>query len=226
MVVLDDADIDLAVRAAVFGRFLHQGQICMSTNRIIVDASIHDEFVERFTDHVRSLKYGDPSDPTTAISPIINSKQLKSVLNHIESARAEGATQILGGEVNGLVVPPHIFIDVTPDMKIAQSELFGPIASIIKVNGEAEALKVANDTEFGLASAVFTRDEARGLQFALKMQAGMTHINDMTVNDMSNAPFGGEKNSGFGRFGGEWVIHEFTTTHWVTIQHTPRQYPF
>lgn len=226
LVVLDDADLDLAVRAAVFGRFLHQGQICMSTNRIIVDASIHDEFVERFIAHVSTLKYGDPEAPDTVIGPIINARQLSGILNHIKEARAEGATQMLGDEPHGLVLPPHIFTNVSSRMKIAQNELFGPVATIIKVHGDTEALHVANDTEYGLSSAVFSRDEGRALQFALGVQAGMTHINDMTVNDMPNSPFGGEKNSGLGRFGGEWVIHEFTTTHWVTVQHTPRTYPF
>lgn len=226
LVVLDDADIDLAVRAAVFGRFLHQGQICMSTNRIILDASIHDEFVEKFTAHVKTLKYGDPDDPQTTIGPIINSRQLARVLNLIENARSSGAEQILGGEPQGLVLPPHIFIHVDNQMKIAQEEVFGPVATLIKVHGDAEALRIANDTQYGLSSSVFTRDEARGLQFARNLQVGMTHINDMTINDMPNSPFGGEKNSGIGRCGGEWVINEFTTTHWITTQRSPRAYPF
>ena len=226
LVVLDDADVDLAVRAAVFGRFLHQGQICMSSNRIILDAKIHDDFVEQFAAQVATLKYGDPNDPDTVIGPVINSRQLSGILNNIKHARDEGATQILGGDPEGLVLPPHIFLNVTSNMKIAQNELFGPVATIIKVRDDAEALRVANDTEYGLSSAVFTRDESRGLQFAMSMQAGMTHINDMTINDMPNSPFGGEKNSGMGRSGGEWIIHELTTTHWITVQRTPRIYPF
>ncbi|GAB1539707.1 aldehyde dehydrogenase family protein [Scytonema sp. NUACC21] len=226
LVVLDDADLDLAVNAAVFGKFLNQGQICMGTNRLIVDERVHDEFVDRFVDRVRHLKIGDPNDPDTIIGPIINEAQLKSLLKHIQEARQEGARQLLGGEPDGLMLPPHVFVDVNNQMSVAREELFGPVAPIIKVRNEAEALQVANDTEYGLSSAVFSRDEGRGLRFAMQMQVGMTHINDQTVNDLPNAPFGGEKNSGVGRFGGDWIIQEFTTDHWITVQHNPRTYLF
>lgn len=209
-VVLDDADLEQAVRAAVFGRFLHQGQICMSTNRIIVDAKLHDEFVQRFT----------------AIGPVINQKQLSAHLAHIQGAKASGATQLIGGDPQGLVLPPHVFVNVKNEMQIAQDETFGPIAPIIEVAGEAEALRVANDTAYGLSSAVFTRDRERGVRFALDLNIGMTHVNDITVDDMPNNPFGGEKNSGIGRFNGDWVIREFTTDHWITIQHGRPTYPF
>ncbi|MCU1298509.1 MAG: aldehyde dehydrogenase [Acidobacteriaceae bacterium] len=225
-VVLDDADLIYAVKAAVYGRFLHQGEICMSTNRIIVDATLYDEFVDRYTAHVKTLKAGNPQDPDTVIGPIINSKQLTNMMKHVNDSRAGGARQLLGGNPNGLVLPPQVFADVTNDMPIARFETFGPIAPIIKVNGEAEALHVANDTPFGLSSSVCTRDEARGLRFALGVRAGMTHVNDSSVDDTPTAPFGGEKNSGIGRFGGEWILEEFTTPHWITVQHTPRQYPF
>lgn len=225
-VILDDADIGHAVRATVIGRYLHQGQICMSTNRIIVDAKVYDEFVDRFVEHVRGLKYGNPHDPAVAIGPVINQKQLKSHITHIEGARAAGAHQLVGGAPEGQVVPPHVFVNVTNDMQVARDEMFGPIASIIKVNGEAEALRMANDTQYGLSSAVFTRDEERGLRFALGVQAGMTHINDSTVDDTTTGPFGGEKNSGIGRFGGEWILNEFTRDHWITIQHSKPSYPF
>ncbi len=224
-VVLDDADLELAVNAAVFGKFLNSGQICMSINRLIVDERVYDEFVDRFVDRVRNLKMGDPNDPDTDIGPIINEAQLNSHLKHIQQARQEGARQLLGGDPDGLILPPHVFVDVNNQMSVAREEMFGPIVSIIKVRDEAEALQVANDTEYGLSSAVFTRDEGRGLRFARLMQAGMTHINDQTVNDLPNAPFGGEKNSGIGRFGGNWAIEEFTTDHWITVQHTPRTYP-
>jgi aldehyde dehydrogenase (NAD+) len=225
-VILDDADIDHAVRATVVGRFMHQGQGCVCTNRIVVDAKLHDEFVDRFTAHVRGLKYGDPNDPDTVIGPIINQKQLNSHLAHISGARADGARQLLGGEPDGLVLPPHIFADVQNGMAIAQDETFGPIAAIIKVGGEAEALRVANDTEFGLTSAVFTSDRERGVRFALKVHAGMTHVNDNTFDDPPTGPFGGEKNSGLGRFGGEWIINEFTRDHWVTVRHEKIPYLF
>ena len=225
-VILDDADVEHAVRATVIGRYLHQGQICMSTNRIIVDAKVYDEFVDRFTAHVKGLKYGNPSDPAVAIGPIINKKQLAAHLAHIEGARVAGARQVVSGDPEGQVLPPHVFVDVTNDMQIAQDEMFGPIAPIIKVDGEAEALRVANDTQYGLSSAVFTRDQERGVRFALGVHAGMTHVNDHSVDDTSTGPFGGEKNSGIGRFSGDWILHEFTRDHWITVQHSRPAYPF
>jgi len=225
-IILDDADLDLAVNAAVFGKFLHQGQICMITNRLIVDAAIYDRFVEQFTARVRGLKVGDPGNADTAIGPIINESQFQGLITHIATARSEGARQTAGGDPQGRLLPPHVFADVTPHMRIAQDEMFGPVVSIIKVSGEEEAIRVANDTEYGLSSAVFTRNVERGVRVALQVKAGMTHVNDQPVNDLPNCPFGGEKNSGLGRFGGDWIIEEFTTDHWVSVQHTPRQYPF
>ena len=225
-VVLDYADLDHAVRSAVVGRFLHQGQVCMSTNRIIVDAKIHDEFVDRFTAHVKSLRYGDPNDPAVSIGPIINKKQLASHLKHIEGVRAAGARETAGGAPDGQVLPPHVFADVRNDMAVAQEEMFGPIAPIIRGADEAEALRVANDTQYGLSSCVFTRDKERGVRFALGVEAGMTHVNDHSVDDTATGPFGGEKNSGIGRFGGDWIIDELTRDHWVTVRHTPTEYPF
>jgi aldehyde dehydrogenase (NAD+) len=226
LVVLDDADLGVAVRAAIHGRYFHQGQICMSSNRIIVDTNVYDEFVERFADHAATLKFGNPHDAHTAIGPVINSRQLERMIGYMEASRRAGARQVLGGPPDGLVLPPHVFSGVTNAMPVAKNETFGPIAAIISAYGESHALQIANDTEYGLSSAVFTRDEARGLRFALGLHAGMTHINDSTVNDSPNSPFGGEKNSGIGRYGGEWIMREFTTEHWVTVQHAPRRYPF
>jgi aldehyde dehydrogenase (NAD+) len=225
-VVLDDADLGLAVDAAVFGKFLHQGQICMATNRLIVDAKVHDEFVDRFTDRVRGLKVGNPNDEDTVIGPVINEGQLKRIREHIEKARAEGARQVAGGDPSGLVLPPHVFVDATNEMTIAREELFGPVVPIIKVSGEEEALAAANATSYGLSSAVVTRDVERGLRFALRVRAGMTHVNDSPVHDLPNSPFGGEKNSGLGRYNGRWAIEEFTTVHWISVQHEPPRYPF
>lgn len=225
-VVLDDADLDRAVPAAVVGRFLHQGQICMSTNRFIVDAAVHEEFVGRFVDMVGQLRYGDPRDENVSIGPVINQKQLRSHLSFIEQAKQAGATQLLGGDPEGQVLPPHVFVDLDNDNPIAQNETFGPIAPIVKVNGDEEALQAANGTPYGLSSAVFTSDEERGRRFALGIRAGMTHINDHSVDDTPTGPFGGEKNSGIGRFGGDWIIREFTRDHWVTSRHEPAEYPW
>jgi aldehyde dehydrogenase (NAD+) len=226
LVILDDADLYFATNIAIFGKFLHQGQICMAINRIIVDERVHDEFVERFTNRARKLKIGNPNDHDTVIGPLINDEQLHRSLEHIKKARDEGAKQVLGGEPQGLVLPPQVFVDVRNDMSVAQEEMFGPIVSVIKVRDEEEALQVANETSYGLSSAVVTRDLERGNQFAKQMQAGMSHVNDSPVNDMANCPFGGEKNSGLGRFNGQWAIEEFTTVHWVSVQQEPIDYPF
>lgn len=225
-VVLKDADIEQAVKAAAFGKFLHQGQICIAINRIIVEDDIYDDFVERFLAHVKTLKVGDPSHEDTAVGPIINEKQVDSLKEKIAKAQEEGANMILSGEIEGQVVPPHIFTEVTRDMDLSRNEVFGPLVGIIRAKDEDDALSIANDSMYGLSSAVFTADMQKGLRFARGIRAGMTHINDVSVNDESNVPFGGEKNSGIGRFNGEWVLEEFTRTHWISMQHKPREYPF
>jgi len=225
-VVLDDADVEQAVKAAVFGKFLHQGQICMAINRIIVDATIYERFVEQFVAHVSKLKIGDPSMMETAIGPIINKGQLEGLQKKIAQAKAQGAKVLLEGKINGQMVPPHVFGEVTADMEISREEIFGPLVGIQKARNEKHALELANDTEFGLSSAVFSGDLDRGLRFARNIKAGMTHVNDMPVNDEAHLPFGGEKNSGLGRFNGDWAIEEFSTVQWVSVQRTPRQYPF
>ena len=171
------------------------------------------------------MKYGNPNDSDTAVGPVINEHQLQGLLQRIEKARAEGARQIVGGEPQGLVLPPHVFVGATNDMSIAQEELFGPVVSIIKVQSEEQALAVANATSYGLSAAVVTRDLERGARFARRLQAGMTHVNDSPVNDLPNCPFGGEKNSGLGRYNGQWSIEEFTTAHWISVQHEPIAYP-
>lgn len=225
-VVLADADIDQAVRAAAMGKFLHQGQICMAINRIIVEDAVHDEFVEKFAAHVRTLPVGDPANPATIIGPVINSKQLQGLQEKIRLAETQGARTVLDGQVDGNVLPPHIFADVTPDMEIAREEIFGPLVGILRARDEHHALQLANDSSFGLSSAVFTGSPERGVAFAKGIKAGMTHINDIPVNDEPHVAFGGEKSSGLGRFNGEWAIQEFTTDHWVSVQSSPRQYPF
>lgn len=225
-VVLKDADIEQAVKAAAFGKFLHQGQICIAINRIIVEDELYDDFVARFLAHVKTLKVGDPSKADTAVGPIINEKQVKSLKEKIAQAQKEGANMILSGDIDGQVVPPHIFTDVTREMDLSSNEVFGPLVGIIRAKDEDDALSIANDSMYGLSSAVFTQDMAKGLRFARGIRAGMTHINDVSVNDESNVPFGGEKNSGIGRFNGEWVLEEFTRTHWISMQNEPRQYPF
>jgi aldehyde dehydrogenase (NAD+) len=224
-VVLADADLDQVVDAAVFGKFLHQGQICMSVNRFIVDDSLYDAFVDRFAERVKALKAGNPDEPDTMIGPIINEKQLKGLIGRIHEAREAGLREVVGGEPQGLVLPPHVFADVTNDMRLAREEIFGPIAPVIRARGDEDALRLANDTEYGLAGCVFTRDLERGARFAQHLEVGMAHVNDQPVLDLPNNPFGGEKNSGIGRFNGRWAVEAFTTDQWVSVQRTPRTYP-
>lgn len=217
-VVLDDADIDQAVTSAVAGKFFHNGQICMSTNRIIADEKIHDEFVQKLVEAAKKLKIGDPSLPDTDIGPIIDKTQVHSIEEKIKNAVADGADLLLGGKTMGQIIPPHILDHVDPSSPIAKEEIFGPVLPIITARNEEEALRLANDTEYGLSSVVFTRNMERGLRFARGIRAGMTHINGSSVDDQVNAPFGGEKNSGTGRFNGHWIMDEFTRFHWITYQ--------
>jgi aldehyde dehydrogenase (NAD+) len=224
-VVLDDADLEQAVEAAIFGKFLHQGQICMIANRFIVDDAVYDEFVDAFVERVHALKVGDPEEPDTMIGPIINRAQLNGLWKKIREARAAGLRELVGGEPDGLVLPPHVFSGVANDDPLAREEIFGPVAPILRARGEADALRLANDTTYGLSSAVFTTNIERGLEFARRMQAGMSHINDQPVNDLPFNAFGGEKNSGIGRFNGRWAVEAFTTDHWITLQHAPREFP-
>ena len=224
IVVLDDADVDLAAEAAVFGRFLHSGQICMSTNRAIVVASVRDAFVDKVLELTRRLGVGDPHEPTTLVGPIINAAQRDSVAAIVAQAAADGATLALGGETQGSVVPPHVYVDVDPTIALATDESFGPILPIITAADEADALRLANQTEYGLSSAVWTSDLTRGARFAQRIVAGMVHVNGITVDDQPMAPFGGEKNSGLGRFNGEWAVEEYTRVQWVTLQDPPHPY--
>ncbi|GAE26581.1 aldehyde dehydrogenase [Halalkalibacter wakoensis JCM 9140] len=226
LIVLSDADVDRAVDAAIFGKFIHQGQICMIINRIIVHQDKHDEFVEKFAAKAATLPYGDTSDPKTIIGPLVNERQMEKALHFIEQAKQEGATVALEGQRIGNVLTPFVFTNVDNSSQLAQSELFAPIATIIKAESDEQAIDFANDTEHGLSSAIFTSDLERGEELALQVDAGMTHINDQTVNDAPHIPFGGNKASGLGRFGNPWVVEEFTNTKWVSVQTKYRQFAF
>ncbi|MCM3706624.1 aldehyde dehydrogenase family protein [Cytobacillus firmus] len=226
LIVLSDANVDQAVNAAIFGKFIHQGQICMIVNRIIVHKDIYDDFTEKFIDRAKSLPYGDPTDPNTVIGPLINERQLEKAIQYIETAKQDGATLALEGKRIGNVITPFVFTNVDNASNLAQTELFAPIATIIKADSDEEAFEMANDTEYGLSSAIFTSDLNRGEEIALKIDSGMTHVNDQTVNDAPHIPFGGNKASGLGRFGNPWVVEEFTVTKWVSIQTKERHYPF
>lgn len=225
-VVLADADVDQAVNAAIFGKFIHQGQICMIINRMIVHQDVYDEFVQKFVERAKQVPYGDPKDPNNIIGPIINERQIQKALNLIEEAKKEGIKLALEGKREGNILTPYVFVDVDNSSQLAQSEVFAPVATIIKAQTDQEAIDLANDTEYGLSSAIFTSDLARGEEFALQIDSGMTHLNDQTVNDSPNIPFGGNKASGLGRFGNPWIVDEFTVTKWVSIQQDDRKFPF
>lgn len=226
LVILGDADLELAVQASVFGSFFHQGQICMIANRIIVDAKVHDDFLQRFLDRVRALRVGNPADSATHLGPVINQSQLDGIVDKVKRARSDGASLLLGGDPfgpTGLCLPPHVLAGDN-DSTTAREEVFGPVITVVRADGDEDALRLANNTEYGLSSAVFSRDVDRAVRFGRRISAGMTHINDSPVNDDANTALGGEKGSGIGRFGGQWAIDEFTTDHWVSVQHSPRKY--
>ncbi|MFJ8792052.1 aldehyde dehydrogenase family protein [Streptomyces sp. NPDC102462] len=226
LVVLDDADLDYAVDAAVFSRYVDQGQVCMAANRVLVDRSVADEFTEKFVAKVRTLKTGDPSDPRTVIGPVINSLQANAISAAIEQAEAEGATVLVRGTTTDNLVEPSVLTDVPTRSPLLRKEIFGPVALLVPFDGEEEAVRIVNDTPYGLSGAVHTADIERGVAFAKRVDTGMFHVNDGTVHDEPLVPFGGEKHSGIGRLNGETTLAAFTTLKWISVQHGRTSFPF
>ncbi|MFF8474441.1 aldehyde dehydrogenase family protein [Streptomyces sp. NPDC015414] len=226
LVVLDDADIDYAVDAAVFSRYVHQGQVCMAANRVLVDRSVAEEFTEKFVAKVRTLKVGDPRDPRTVIGPVINSQQASAVSGVVDQALAEGATALVHGTTTGNLVEPSVLTDVPAGSALLQQEVFGPVVFLVPFDGEEEAVRIVNDTPYGLSGAVHTGDIERGVAFAKRIDTGMFHVNDGTVHDEPLVPFGGEKHSGLGRLNGETTVEAFTTVKWISVQHGRSGFPF
>ncbi|MBW5422840.1 aldehyde dehydrogenase family protein [Streptomyces sp. BG9H] len=226
LIVLDDADIDYAVDAAVFSRFVHQGQVCMAANRILVDRSVQAEFTEKFVAKTAALKVGDPAEPGTHIGPLINASQADAVSAVVEQAVAAGATALLRGRTEGNVVSPSVLTDLPADSPVLGQEIFGPVALILPFDGEEEAVRIANDSPYGLSGAVHTADIERGVRLAKRVRTGMIHVNDGTVHDEAIVPFGGEKNSGIGRLNGESTVEAFTTQKWISVQHGRSRFPF
>jgi aldehyde dehydrogenase (NAD+) len=218
MIVLKDADIEQAAKAAVFGAFFHQGQVCMAVNRIIADQNIHDKFVDTLVNILKTVQVGDPADPKTFIGPIINKEQIKSIESLVSATVKAGAKIALQGKTEGNLIYPWTFTDVKNDMPAAKTEVFGPIVCVIKSNSEEEAIAIANDTEYGLSGSIFTRDLFHGMQVARQVESGMCHVNDQSINDEPQIMFGGEKASGLGRFNAQWVVDKFTTAQWVSVQ--------
>lgn len=226
LIVLEDADIDAAVSAAAFGAFMNQGQICMSTERIVIDDRVADEFVRKLSAKAAGLPVRDPSQGPTVLGAMVDARSAFRVAELTEDAVRKGASVTAGGAGHSTLMPATVIDRVTPAMRIYAEESFGPVVTIVRVKGDEEALRVANDTEYGLSAAVFSRDIARAWHVARQVNSGICHINGPTVHDEPQMPFGGTKASGYGRFGGRAGIDEFTTLRWITIQTGERHYPF
>lgn len=226
LIVCDDADMERATHAANFGAFMHQGQICMSVEKILVQEKVFDHFMKRFLERVRKLKVGDPTKSHEhIIGPLINDKQVAKVREQLEDAIAKGAKVVIGGKIEGRYVEPTVLTGVTPDMKLYQDETFGPVVPVIPFRTDDEAVQIANDTEYGLSAGVMTRDEARGLAIVNRLDTGNCHINCSSVNDEPHVPFGGFKASGVGKHGGRWSLETFTETRWITLDRGGRPFP-
>ncbi len=227
LVILDDADIDDAVNAAAFGCFANSGQICMSTERIVVDEAVADEFVRKFVAKAKSLPLGDPRKPEPVVlGSVIGMSTVEHCNALIDDAIAKGAKLACGGKADSTLMPATVLDHVTPAMRIYHEESFGPVKPIVRVRGVEEAIACANDNEYGLSAAVFGGDLARAMNVARKIDSGICHVNGPTVHDEAQMPFGGVKGSGIGRFGGRAGIAEFTELRWMTVQTQPRHYPF
>ena len=227
MVVLDDADVDAAVNAAAFGCFANSGQICMSTERLVVDRRIADAFVAKFVAKAGKLPLGDPRKPEPVVlGSVIGMGTVEHCNALIDDALARGAKLLCGGKATDTLMPATVLDQVTRDMRIYHEETFAPVKCIVRVNGVEEAIACANDNEYGLSASVFGGDVARAMNVARRIESGICHVNGPTVHDEAQMPFGGVKGSGIGRFGGKAGIHEFTELRWITVQTTPRHYPF
>jgi acyl-CoA reductase-like NAD-dependent aldehyde dehydrogenase len=226
LIVLDDADLDAAVAAAAFGAFMNQGQICMSTERLIVHDAVADAFVERLAAKTRTLRAGVPGAEGCVLGAMIGRDAAERVRSMIDDAVRKGATLVTGGELEGTILQPVLIDHVTPAMQIYRDESFGPVAGVVRVQSVEEAITVANDNEYGLAASVFGRDVNRALAVARQIDSGICHVNSATVQDEPQMPFGGVKGSGYGRFGGKAGIDEFTELRWLTVQTTPAHHPF
>ena len=225
LIVLEDADLDEAVKAAAFGAFMNQGQICMSTERIIVVKSVAADFVKRFAAKAQSMPVGDPRQGKTPLGAVVDRKTVKHVNALIDDALAKGASVVAGGKADTVLMPATVVDGVTKGMNIYRDESFGPVVGVIHAKDEADAIRLANDSEYGLSAAVFTRDTARGLRVARQIRSGICHVNGPTVHDEPQMPFGGVGASGYGRFGGKAGIEQFTELRWITIETQAGHFP-
>jgi acyl-CoA reductase-like NAD-dependent aldehyde dehydrogenase len=226
LIVLEDADLDEAVNAAAFGAFMNQGQICMSTERIIVVDAVAEAFAEKFRTKASALACGDPREGKTPLGAVVDQRTVGHVNSLIEDALAKGARALTGGKSDSVLMCATVIDGVTREMNLYRDESFGPIVAIIRAKDEEDAIRLANDSEYGLSAAVFTRDAARGLKVARRIRSGICHVNGPTVHDEPQMPFGGVGASGYGRFGGKAGIDSFTELRWITIETEAGHYPF
>jgi vanillin dehydrogenase len=226
LIVLADADIDAAVDATVFGAYANAGQICMSTERVIIERAVADAFATKLAKRVAALPVGNPNDGEFVIGSVVGPGTVERVKRLVADAQKHGAKVLVGGNAKGTIMHGIVIDEVTPAMALFREESFGPQVSITRVDSVDEAVRLANDTEYGLSAAVFTRDLARGLEIARRLESGICHVNGPTVHDEAQMPFGGVKGSGYGRFGGRAGVDAFTELRWITVQTSPRHYPF
>ena len=228
MLVLDDADVDAAVGLAAWGSFFHQGQICMTTGRHLVHESIYDDFVERLADKAAKLPVGDPARDQVALGPVIDAGQRDKIHSLVTSSVGDGVRLAAGGSYDSLFYQPTVLAGVTPTTPAFTKEIFGPVAPVARFGTVEEAIALATTTEYGLSLGIVTRDAMRAVELADQIPTGIVHINDQTVNDEANAPFGGTGASGTGsRFGGAQAnIEAFTNTRWLTVRSQPATFPF
>jgi benzaldehyde dehydrogenase (NAD) len=225
LIVLDDADLDEAVKAAAFGAFMNQGQICMSTERVIVLDSVASEFIKRFAAKAKSMAAGDPREGNAPLGAVVDRKTVLHVNALIDDATAKGATVVAGGKTDSVLMPATVVDGVTAAMSLYREESFGPVVGVIRAKDESDVIRLANDSEYGLSASVFTRDTARGLRVARQIRSGICHINGPTLHDEPQMPFGGVGASGYGRFGGKAGIDQFTELRWITIETQPGHFP-
>ena len=223
--VLDDADLDAAVAAAAFGAYFNQGQICMSTERLIVDSKVADAFIAKLAAKVATLRAGNPEAGDSVLGSLVDTDAAVRIRALIDDAVSKGARLVVGGEVEGSIMQPALLDGVTAQMRLYREESFGPVAVLMRGDGDEALLQLANDSEFGLSAAIFSRDTGRALALAQRVESGICHINGPTVHDEAQMPFGGVKASGYGSFGGKASIEQFTQLRWVTLQNGPRHYP-
>ncbi|OSQ51951.1 aldehyde dehydrogenase family protein [Marivita geojedonensis] len=225
MIVLEDADLDKAAEAANFGCFMHQGQVCMSTEKLLVHESVYEPFMQKFLARAGKLKTGHVNDKSNTLGPLVNTRQAHRVKALIDDAVAKGAQVALGGNAWDNFVEPTVLTHVDRDMDIWHDETFGPVVVVIPFRSEDEAIELNNDTEYGLTAAVWTANEGRALRMAGRLETGMVHVNDQNINDEPQVPFGGVKASGVGRYGGRWSLDAFTELRWITLERGGRHYP-